>query len=187
VIEGSRAASIERAPDDGYISSDAPSAAVELKLGHKIPRDWSSFCQEYVMMKGQYTKRMAKESKSLFTKRRYFKNKVKPDANEVTIVKEEDHDSFTWSQRLYLSRECATSEDRRQLPVLIVNLDGAVGYWDEQRRFYYVLRHKVVEGLIQLSYDFRLIAVSSARKRLICKVVSALMCMPITDEQRTDT
>lgn len=150
--DGGRAQSIERVPpaDDGYVSSDAPPAAVQLQLGRRIPRDWASYCQEYVMMKGQYTKRMAKEAKNLFTKRRYFKHKVRPEANEqgTTAKDDGDHDSFTWSQRLYLSRECATSEDRRQLPVLIVNLDGAVGYWDEQKRLYYVLRHKVVEGLI---------------------------------------
>ena len=67
---------------------------------------------------------------------------------------------LVWSQRLCLSKECATSEDRRMLPVLIVNLNGAVGYWDDYKRSHYVLRPKVIDSLITLSYDFRLVAVS---------------------------
>ena len=55
---------------------------------------------------------MTREVKALFTNRRYFKNMVRTDGAEA-VPKEEDHDSFTWSQRLYLSRECAASEDRR--------------------------------------------------------------------------
>jgi len=46
-------------------------------------------------------------------------------------------------------------------PILIVNLDGAVGFWDDLKSNYYVLRPKILDGLIQLSYDFRLIAVST--------------------------
>jgi hypothetical protein len=30
-----------------------------------------------------------------------------------------------------MSKECAISEERRMLPILIVNLDGAMGYWDD--------------------------------------------------------
>ena len=40
------------AADDGYVSSDAPPASLQLNLGFKIPRESSSLCQEYVMMKG---------------------------------------------------------------------------------------------------------------------------------------
>jgi hypothetical protein len=60
-----------------------------------------------------------------------------------------------------MSKECATSEDRRMLPVLVINLDGVLGYWDDGKRFYYVTRPKVVEAIIQLSYDFRVVAISS--------------------------
>jgi len=47
-----------------------------------------------------------------------------------------------------MSKECAQSEDRRMLPVLILNLDGAVGFWDEIKRTHYVLRPKVLDSLI---------------------------------------
>ena len=56
-------------------------------------------------------------------------------------------------------------EDRRRLPVLMINLDGVLGYLDDSARIYYVLRPKIVENLIQLSYDFRLIAFSSMRAK----------------------
>ena len=72
---------------------------------------------------------------------------------------------------MYLSRECALSEDRRRYPVLIINLDGVIGMWDDFKKNHYVLRPKVVEGLIQLSYDFRLVAVSSQRQRRIFRVI----------------
>lgn len=76
---------------------------------------------------------------------------------------------------MFMSKECALSEDRRRMPILVVNLDGAVGFWDEIKRNYYVLRPKIVEGLIQLSYDFRIVAVSSQRQKLIRKVIYGLM------------
>ena len=60
-----------------------------------------------------------------------------------------------------MSTECASDENRRMLPVLIINLDGAMGYWEENKNHYYVLRPKIVESLIQLSFDFRIVAISS--------------------------
>lgn len=61
---------------------------------------------------------------------------------------------------MFLSHECASSEYRRMMPILILNLDGAVGYWEKN---VYILRKGVIDSLITLSYDFRLIAVSSQR------------------------
>jgi hypothetical protein len=74
------------------------------------------------------------------------------------------------------------SEDRRMQPVLIVNMDGLLGYWDDRNRNYYVLRPKIIESLINLSYDFRIVAVSSQRKKLICKLVYSLMNFPFVEE-----
>lgn len=88
---------------------------------------------------------------------------------------------FAWSQRLFLSRECAMSEDRRMQPVLIVNMDGLLGYWDDKNRNYFVVRPKIMESLINLSYDFRIVAVSAQKKKLICKLVYSLMNLPITE------
>lgn len=48
------------------------------------------------------------------------------------------------------------------MPVLIVNIDGVLGYWSTVGKFkYFVLRPGVVDSLITLSYDFRMVAVSS--------------------------
>ena len=158
-LSGSRAAT-PTIGDDGYVSSDAPEAVQQLRIGFKIPRDNYSFCHEYIQYKG--SNRLPRECRSLFTARRYQKG----------------DSEFVWSTRLYLSKECALSEDRRRHPILIVNLDGAVGAWDDFNRNHYVLRPKVVEGLIQLSYDFRLIAVSSKRQGMIYKVIQAFMNLP---------
>lgn len=135
------------------MSSDAPDSVQRLKLGYKIPRETYGYCREYVQFKGQ--NRLPKECRPLFTGRSYQRGESQ----------------FAWSTRLYLSRECALSEDRRRYPILIVNLDGAMGTWDDYGRSHYILRPKVVEGLIQLSYDFRLIAVSTNRQRHICRVI----------------
>ena len=62
-----------------------------------------------------------------------------------------------------MSKECAQSEDRRMMPVLIINLDGAMGYWDDTVKNHYVVRQKAIESLITLSHDFRLVAVSSQK------------------------
>lgn len=60
-----------------------------------------------------------------------------------------------------MSTEMASEESRRMLPVLIINIDGILGYWDELKNHYFVLRPKIVESLIQLSFDFRIVAISS--------------------------
>ena len=80
-----------------------------------------------------------------------------------------------------MSTEMASEENRRMLPVLIINLDGAMGYWDEFSSHYYVLRPKVVESLIQLSHDFRIVAVSSQKQNLIFRLVYGLMNMTLYD------
>jgi hypothetical protein len=90
-----------------------------------------------------------------------------------------------WSQRLFLSKEIATSEDRRMLPILVVNLDGVLGFWDDTKKFFYLFRTRVVESLIQLSYDFRIVAISNQRQKHIYKVVYGLMNLPMEDGNKT--
>ena len=58
------------------------------------------------------------------------------------------------------------------LPILILNLDGAVGYWENT---HYVLRPRIIESLIQLSFDFRLVAVSTQQQKKIFKLIFGLM------------
>lgn len=86
--------------DDGYVSSDTPESAWNVQVGLKVNRDNYSYCSEYVMMRGNYTKRMSKESKQLFTKRRYYKyNKRDVDGDMVTIAQPEveEEPNLTWS------------------------------------------------------------------------------------------
>jgi hypothetical protein len=47
-----------------------------------------------------------------------------------------------------MSKECATIEERRMFPVLIINLDGAFGCWDDSSYKYYILRPKILESII---------------------------------------
>ena len=94
-----------------------------------MPRDNKTFCTEYIQHKN--CPRLPKSIRHLFTPKAFRSDS-----------------EFAWSQRLFMSKECATSEDRRMLPVLAINLDGVVGYWDDSKRFYYVTRPKVVEAII---------------------------------------
>ena len=65
------------------------------------------------------------------------------------------------SERLYFAKEFIEKPDyRRNMPVLIINLDGVFGYWDHNREIY-VIRSKTVDAIMTLSYDFSLVAVSS--------------------------
>lgn len=71
------------------------------------------------------------------------------------------------------------------MPVLIINLDGVIGYWDDYKKFYYIFRPKVIEALIQLSFDFRLVAVSSQRQKHIYKVIYGLTNLPGEDGNKS--
>lgn len=65
------------------------------------------------------------------------------------------------------------------MPVLIVNLDGVMGYWNTiGKNKHFVLRSEIVDSLIILSYDFRLVAVSSMSQKLINRLVYGLMNVP---------
>ena len=51
-VNDTRVIGSQPAADDGYVSSDAPPESLQLNLGSKVPRESSSLCQEYVMMRG---------------------------------------------------------------------------------------------------------------------------------------
>ena len=57
-----------------------------MKLGTRVPRENFSFCSEYVQLRGQYTKRMPKELRYLFTRRRYFKNNKRNKDGDLTTI-----------------------------------------------------------------------------------------------------
>mgnify|MGYP006183674363 CR=1 FL=1 len=96
-----RQASVHSAGSLGYQSSDAPEAVVKLSLGYKTAKDTTSFCTGYAQHRGL---KVPRAHRHLFSDKVYRKQEG----------------TFSWSQRLFLSRECASSEDRRMLPVLIV-------------------------------------------------------------------
>lgn len=129
--------------DDADDSSDTSVHRKSLGMQFKVRNEHTSFCTAYIQYKGHP---LDKEMNPLFTSARF----KAADSN------------FLQSQRLFLSKEVAQSEDRRMMPVIILNIDGVLGYWNTVGRFkYFVLRPGVVDSLITLSYDFRLVAVSS--------------------------
>jgi hypothetical protein len=61
---------------------------------------------------------------------------------------------------LFLGKEFIEKfKARKEQPVLIINLDGALGHWDYVKEMY-VIRSKAVESLTILSQDFILVAIS---------------------------
>lgn len=78
------------------------------------------------------------------------------------------------SKRLFTAPETLSS-NRRKLPVIVLNLDGLVGFWDDSGGQAYVLRQRIVDSLIQLSFDFRLVAVSVEGNWKIRKAILGLM------------
>jgi len=71
-------------------------------------------------------------------------------------------------------------DTRRHLPILILNLDGALGFWDYTKEMY-VLRHKVFDNLPNLSHDFILVAVSQQPKMFIQRVVEQLLKLSVQE------
>lgn len=59
------------------------------------------------------------------------------------------------------------------MPVLIVSLDGGLGFYAENERSYYV-RLSVINLLAALSCNYKIIAVSSLKKKKVRKIVSYL-------------
>lgn len=153
-------------------SSDTNAVVKTLKLGRhiKYKRENTSFCTEYIQFRGQ---QLPKKYASSFTTNKYRKGL--------------GEDEFVMSQRLAMSKELAQSEDRRMMPVLIVNLDGMLGYWDEMKRSHYVLRSKVVDSMISLSYDFRLVAISTQSQKLMFKLIYGLMNIQSTSDSDSST
>ena len=60
-----------------------------------------------------------------------------------------------------------------RMPVLIVTLDGGLGFYAENERCYYI-RLSVLNLLAALSCNFKIIAVSSMRKKMVRKLVGYL-------------
>jgi hypothetical protein len=61
------------------------------------------------------------------------------------------------SKRILVAKE-ALSKTRMTLPVLILDLDGVVGYFDQAKT--YLLRQSDLTQIISLSNNFRMVAFS---------------------------
>lgn len=54
------------------------------------------------------------------------------------------------------------------MPVLIINIDGILGFWNKTcKHKHFVLRPGIIDELIKLSYDFRIVGVSSMSQKFI--------------------
>jgi|LauGreDrversion4_2_1035121.scaffolds.fasta_scaffold30939_2 hypothetical protein len=60
------------------------------------------------------------------------------------------------STRLMVARETLKSTQRQRLPLLILNLDGIIGFFDEQKTYH--IRSTALTQIVALSVNFRTIA-----------------------------
>jgi len=60
------------------------------------------------------------------------------------------------STRIMVAKETLQSSLRHKLPLILINLDGITGYFDEAKIYY--LRAGVIAYLIALSVNFRVVA-----------------------------
>ena len=158
---------------DNYVAGDSSEASDGVKyikmgqeIGNKVKVANSTFCKEYYS-NSQFNERY---------KDNFSKIKFRAKLNN-------DRKYFTSSERLYISKDFIEKFDsRKDFPILIVNLDGALGYWDLQREMY-VIRSKVVESIITLSQDFIIVAVSRMRKAKIRKLVLQFQKIAYSDQQ----
>ena len=58
-----------------------------------------------------------------------------------------------------------------------------MGFWDDLNNNYYVMRPKILECLIQLSYDFRIVGVSCQKKKKINPLIYGLMNIPVISQE----
>ena len=90
---------------------------------------------------------------------------------KVYLAKLDNGQSFKSSERLFIGRSfCQSMDRRRNLPVVVLNLDGVIGSWDSVQELY-ILRQKFLETITTLSFDFNVVAVSRYPKYLIRRVV----------------
>ena len=67
-------------------------------------------------------------------------------------------------------------DKRRLLPLLIVDLDGAVGYWDEGKN--YNMHPSVLQYLHALSTNYRIAGVSKMNKKQVQRLCKQLVDQP---------
>jgi hypothetical protein len=71
------------------------------------------------------------------------------------------------STRLMVAKETLKSKQRQKLPVLMILIDGVIGFWDEQKIFN--IRSGVINYLISLSTNYRVVAIAQGQTRKCVK------------------
>lgn len=67
------------------------------------------------------------------------------------------------STRLMVAKETLRSKTRQKLPIIVIMIDGVIGFWDELKIFH--IRSGVINQLITLSNNFRIVAVASGQTK----------------------
>ena len=75
------------------------------------------------------------------------------------------------STRLLVGKETFMPK-RAKLPILILNIDGALGFFDEAK--HYNLKEKSISILQSLSHNFKIVAFSSESKVLLTRFGKSL-------------
>ena len=70
------------------------------------------------------------------------------------------------STRLLVARETFAAK-RAKLPILVMNLDGVLGYFDEAKAYH--CKEKYLSVLQSLSHNFKIVGFSSESKGLITR------------------
>ncbi len=63
------------------------------------------------------------------------------------------------STRVLVAQETLVNKNRQKLSVLVLNLDGVMGHWDESKTYH--VRYNTLMYLAALSCNFRLIAIAT--------------------------
>jgi hypothetical protein len=80
------------------------------------------------------------------------------------------------SMRLLVSKETFMKK-RSKLPILIINIDGALGYFDESK--VYTFKDRSLQHLHSLSHNFRIVGFSQENKSLVRR-----LCKQLTEYSR---
>ena len=75
------------------------------------------------------------------------------------------------SNRLFVAKETFTPK-RLKLPILVLNLDGVLGYFDECKT--YILREKSLQLLHSLSHNYRIVAYSHEPSYILKKLIKVM-------------
>ena len=75
---------------------------------------------------------------------------------------------------MLVAQETLVNKNRLSLPIIIFDLDGVSGYWDEAKVYH--VRQATICLLVALSCNFRLIAIATGHSknklRRLCKILS---------------